>query len=121
MTETRFNLIFEDKVQPGHDQDAVRLTLESLFQFGAEDQARLFSGEPIVLGANLDAATAESFQQALAGAGATTRLVNTNAGPAVEAVPERRSVQRRSRPTRRARIRTGAIQPDRREGQDRRR
>jgi len=121
MTETRFDLIFEGKVEPGHDPDDVRRTLEGLFQFDGEAQAELFSGQPVVLSESMDAATASSFQQALAGAGVTTCLVEASDEAAAVATPERRSAHRRSYAPRRAQTRTAAILPDRRQGRDRRR
>jgi len=121
MTETRFNLVFEGAVEPDHDRDTVRRTLEGLFQFDPAGQAELFSGQPIVLGESMDAATADSFRQALAGAGATTRLVEAGNEAAASTPPERRSAQRRRFAPRRARARSGAIVPDRRQSGDRRR
>ena len=72
MTVARFNLIFEGEIEAGFDQTSVRSALELLFKFDAEGQAQLFSGQAIVLGESMDAATANSFKQALAGAGAAT-------------------------------------------------
>ncbi len=116
MTETRYNLIFEGKIEAGHDQNEARLTLESLFEFDPESQADLFGGQQVVLGEGMDAATAQSFQQALAAAGVTTHLLPTNNTAAVQ----RRSIHRRTNTMRRARIRSHAIQADRRQGTDRR-
>lgn len=121
MHQTRFNLIFDGKVEPGYDRDTVWQTLQLLFKFDTEDPARLFSGEPIVLGESMDAETADTFQRALAGAGATTHLVAANGAVTTEAKKEQRSGQRRVSSMRRARLRTGAIVPDRRQNRDRRR
>ena len=121
MNATRFNLIFEGEIEPGYDQDEAHRTLENLFQFDAEIQDDLNSGQPIMLGKSMDAATADSFKQALAGAGVSTYLLADNDTAAAAETPSRRLVvDRRATTLRRARSRGAAILPDRRKGQDRR-
>ena len=121
MSATRFNLIFEGEIEPGYDQDEAHRTLESLFEFDAEVQADLTNGQAIMLGKSMDAATADSFKQALAGAGVSTYLLADNDTAVAEEAPSRRLVvDRRSTTLRRARSRNAAILPDRRKGQDRR-
>ena len=120
MAETSFNLIFKGEVEPGHNQDGVRCILESLFEFDAEDQVNFFSGQPVILGENMNATTANSFKQALTDAGIATLLLAANDTDADEGSKSRRLVQRRLNTERRARIRTSAIFPDRREGLGRR-
>ena len=122
MSATRFNLIYEGKIEPGFDHDEARRTLESLFEFDAEIRANLNNGQPVMLGKSMDAATADSFKQALAGAGVSTYLLADNDKVANAGNPSRRQkVDRRATTPRRARYRSGAIQPDRRNGEDRRR
>lgn len=121
MSSTRFNLIFEGEIEPGYDQAQAHRTLESLFEFDAEIQTDLNKGQPIILGKSMDAATADSFKQALAGAGVSTYLLADNDAAAAAETPSRRLVvDRRSTTLRRAQARNGAILPDRRKGQDRR-
>ena len=120
MAETRFNLIFEGEVEPGYNQDGVRCILESLFEFDAEDQVDFFSGQPVILGENMNATTANSFKQALTDAGIATLLLAANDTDADEGSKSRRLVHRRINTERSARIRTSAILPDRREGLGRR-
>ena len=121
MSATLFNLIFEGEIEPGYDQDEAHRTLESLFEFDAEIQGDLNSGQPIMLGKSMDAATADSFKQALASAGVSTYLLaDNNAASTAEAPSRRLVVDRRSSTLRRARSRSAAILPDRRKGQDRR-
>ena len=121
MSATRFNLIFEGEIEPGYDQDEAHRTLANLFEFDAEIQADLNSGQPVMLGKSMDAATADSFKQALASAGVSTYLLAENGAAAATEAPSRRLVvDRRSASLRRARVRNGAILPDRRKGQDRR-
>ena len=121
MTETHFNLIFNGKLEAGHKQDEVRRTLESLFKFDDENQSDFFSGQPVILSENMNATTANSFKQALADAGVATQLVTANDIVADQDVKSRRRESRRNNTVRRARIRSAAILPDRRQGMDRRR
>lgn len=121
MSTTRFNLIFEGEIEPGYDQEEAHRTLESLFEFDDEIQAELNSGQAVMLGKSMDAATADSFKQALAGAGVSTYLLAENDAVAEAEDPSRRlKVDRRSVSLRRAQVRNSAILPDRRKGQDRR-
>ena len=120
MDDTSFNLIFKGEVEPGHNQDGARCILESLFEFDGENQVDFFSGQPIVLGEKMNAMTANSFKQALTDAGIATLLLAANDSDADEDFKSRRLVQRRINTERRARIRTAAILPDRREGLGRR-
>ncbi len=121
MTETRYNLIFKGKVESGHSQDRVRSTLEGLFEFDAESPIDFFSGQPVVLGENMDATTANTFKQALADTGIKSHLIAASDTVADEEVKSRRLVGRRNITARRIRVRSSAIIPDRREGLDRRR
>lgn len=121
MNSTRFNLIFEGEIEPGYDQEEARRTLERLFEFDAKIKADLNNGQAVMLGKSMDAATADSFKQALAGAGVSTYLLADNDAPKTAETPSRRLVvDRRSSALRRARSRDGAILPDRRKGKDRR-
>jgi len=121
MSTTRFNLIFEGEIEPGYDQEEAHRTLESLFEFDDDIQAELNSGQAVMLGKSMDAATADSFKQALAGAGVSTYLLAENDAVAEAEDPSRRlKVDRRSVSLRRAQVRNSAILPDRRKGQDRR-
>lgn len=119
MSATLFNLIFEGEIEPGYDQEEAHRTLASLFEFDAETQDDLNNGQAIMLGKSMDAATADSFKQALASAGVSTYLLADN-DAAAEAPSRRLVVDRRSTTLRRARSRSAAILPDRRKGQDRR-
>ena len=120
MTEKSFNLIFKGDVEPGHDQDEVRCTLESLFEFDTESQIDFFDGQPVVLGENMDATTAKSFKQALADAGIATHLLEASVTAVAEDAKERRLEHRRIDTKRRARVRRSAYLPDRRLDPDRR-
>jgi len=118
MTEPRFNLIFEGKAEPGHIQEGIRCTLESLFAIDTDIQIDFFSGQPVVLAENMNAATANSFKQALADSGIVTYLLASNEAFTDEDVKSQRLVQRRKNNGRRARVRCSAILPDRRQDLD---
>ena len=120
MAETCFDLIFKGKLEPGHNQGDVRSTLESLFEFDTESPVDFFSGQPVVLGKNLNAMTANMFKQALADAGIATHLLAANDTVADQDVKSQRLVHRRNSTERRTRIRSSAILPDRRQDLDRR-
>jgi hypothetical protein len=120
MAERCYDLIFKGEVEPGHSQDEVRCSLESLFAFDTDSQVDLFSGQPVVLGMNMNTMTANLFKQALADAGIATHLLAANDTVTDEEVKSRRLVQRRNNTERRARVRSSAILPDRREGANRR-
>jgi hypothetical protein len=120
MAERCFDLIFRGEIEPGHSHDEVRCSLENLFAFDTESQVDLFSGQPVVLGMNMDTMTANSFKQALADAGIATHLLAANDTVTDEEIKTRRLGQRRDNTRRRSRIRSTAILPDRREGPNRR-
>jgi len=120
MAERCFDLIFKGEIEPGHSQDEVRCSLENLFAFESENQIDLFSGQPVVLGMNMNNMTANLFKQALADAGIATHLLAANDTVTDEEVKSRRLVERRNNAQRRSRIRSSAILPDRREGPNRR-
>ena len=120
MAETYFDLIFKGEMEPGRSQDEVHCTLESLFAFDTESQVDLFSGQPVVLGKNMNAMTANLFKQALVDAGIATHLLAANDTVTDEEVKPRRLVPRCNNTKRRSRIRSSAIVPDRRKDLDRR-
>ena len=120
MAERCFDLIFRGEIEPGHSHDEVRCSLENLFDFDTESQVDLFSGQPVVLGINMNTMTANSFKQALADAGIATHLLAANDTVTDEEVKTRRLGQRRDNTRRRSHIRSTAILPDRREGPNRR-
>ena len=120
MSERCFDLIFKGEIEPGHSQDEARCSLESLFAFDTDSQVDLFSGQPVVLGMNMNSMTANSFKQALADAGIATQLLAANDTATDEEVKSRRLGHRRNNTGRRSRIRSSAILPDRREGLNRR-
>ncbi|MDH5353630.1 MAG: hypothetical protein OEY09_04215 [Gammaproteobacteria bacterium] len=120
MSEARFNLIFNGEIESGRDLDDARSTLESLFEFNTEEKLDYFDGKTLNLGTNMDAGTAKSFQQALACSGIITHILETDGIIEEEDTQTQRGEQRRQNTERRARIRSGAILPDRRQAPERR-
>lgn len=120
MTEARFNLIFNGEVKSGQDLDEARSTLESLFEFDTDRKFDIFDGQAVTLGNNMDARTAKSFKQALAHSGIISYLIEADGVTEEEDTQTQRGGQRRKNTERRARVRSGAIVPDRRGAQERR-
>ena len=120
MTEARFNLIFNGEVESGQDLDEARSTLENLFEFDTEKKFDFFDGQAVTLGKNMDSTTAKSFQQALAFSGIITHIFADDGIVEEEDTQSQRGGERRKNNERRARFRSGAILPDRREVLERR-
>lgn len=117
MTEARYDLIFEGKVDAGKDLNEVHGTLELLFDFNIDNQHDIFDGRAITLGKNMDSMTANSFKQALAHDGIITQLIADT--DTEETGKCKRAGQRRENSARRARVRSAAFVPDRRQTQRR--
>ena len=88
---TRYNIIFEGKTVPGKDLGSVQKALVALLKIDAGRVERLFSGKPVVIRKNVDAATAEKFRKAFEAAGAVCNLksVEVPEGAAAPAEPAR--------------------------------
>lgn len=71
---SRYDLLFRGDIVPGRRLEEVRARLCELFQIDDARAARLFSGRPVILRRELDAATAERYRAALADAGALVEL-----------------------------------------------
>ena len=72
--ETQYNVVFEGKTAPGKDRDSVKEALIALLKTDARSIERLFSGKPISIRKNVDAATAGKFRRAFEAAGAVCSL-----------------------------------------------
>jgi len=70
----RYNVVFQGKTAPGNEIASVQKRLMSMLKMDAGGMKRLFSGKPVVIRKNVDAATAEKFQKALESAGAVCRI-----------------------------------------------
>lgn len=71
---TTYRLIFEGRIQPGHDPETVKQNLATLFGVAASEVETLFSGAPVVLQEGLDAETARQDQEAFEATGAVCRM-----------------------------------------------
>ncbi|MDJ0666239.1 MAG: DUF1189 family protein [Desulfobacterales bacterium] len=71
---TTYRLIFEGRVQPGHDPETVKQNLADLFGVAVAEVETLFSGDPVVLKEGLDADTARRDQEAFEATGAVCRM-----------------------------------------------
>lgn len=120
MNSTQYQLVYEGKVQSGHDAGAVRDMLVELFELADERRTRLFAGEPVVLSRGMDSATANTFKQVLEASGALSQVVEDTEAASADNDRVLRSVERRVEVKRRAYVRSGAIVPDRRDGDKRR-
>ena len=70
-----YQLIFEGRIQEGHDPETVRQNLASLFGVAVAEIESLFDGPAVVLKDGLDAETARRDQAAFESTGAICRLV----------------------------------------------
>jgi uncharacterized protein YbjQ (UPF0145 family) len=87
----RYNIIFEGKTVPGKDIGTVQKAMVTLLKIDAGRVERLFSGEPVMIRKNVDAATAERFRKAFEAAGAVCNLksIEVSEGVAVRTQPAR--------------------------------
>lgn len=120
MSEARFNLIFKGEIASGQDKDDARSTLESLFEFDTDEEFDIFDGQTVMLGKNMDARTAKTFEQALASSGIIAQILTADGMNEEDDAQTQRGEQRRKNTARRGRIRSAAIIPDRREVLERR-
>ena len=79
---TTYRLIFEGRVQPGHDPEMVKQNLAALFDVAVAEIETLFDGAPVVLKEGLDADAARRDQEAFEATGAVCRMeAQTTATP----------------------------------------
>lgn len=74
MAESRFDIQFAGALVPGAEASTVRERLRDLLRLSPETLERLFSGQPVLIKRNLDAATATRYRDAFRAAGAILRL-----------------------------------------------
>jgi hypothetical protein len=70
MSEERFDLSYEGLIAPGADPDRARTRLTAVFKLTDKGVERLFTGKPVIVKRNVDAATAAQFEKVFAHAGA---------------------------------------------------
>ncbi len=74
MTEQRYTIIFEGKIQEGRSPEEVRQNLADLFKLNEEKAARLFEGETVIK-KDADRETAARYQKAFRQAGALCAVI----------------------------------------------
>ena len=71
---TTYRVIFEGRLQPGHDPETVKQNLAALFKVPVAEVETLFTNAPVVLKEGLDADTARQDQEAFEATGAICRM-----------------------------------------------
>jgi uncharacterized protein YbjQ (UPF0145 family) len=71
---TTYNVVFEGKLVPGKTLEEVKKALASVLNREVQTVGQLFSGRPVVLRKQVDAATAEKYQKRFRAAGAICAL-----------------------------------------------
>jgi len=85
MPDERFDLSYQGLLAPGADPQRARERLTAIFKLSEQGADRLFTGKPVVVKRNVDAATVAQFQKVFAHAGAVltvTSVLNVDDGPA---------------------------------------
>lgn len=124
-----YRLVFDGELVSGMTSEQAIQNLAELFRVGPERIRDLLATLPTTIKQNVDEDVGLRYCEALHRAGIITRLEASPATSSAEASPEpaptytgpeRRQGERRSGLPRRAARRDNAIQPDRRQGKDRR-
>ena len=71
---SRFNVVFRGEILPGKDAGNVKKRLRTYLKTDAEAIERLFSGEPVAVRKDVDAATGQKFEKVFSTAGAICYL-----------------------------------------------
>ncbi|NEX15313.1 MAG: hypothetical protein C1943_01425 [Halochromatium sp.] len=74
MTETRYQLIFSGRLQPGTSVEQVRQAVKERFRLNDAQLQWIFSGDAVTVKRDLDQASAERYQRAFVAAGALVEL-----------------------------------------------
>ena len=74
MTEARFDILFDGTLRPDTDLSRARERLGTAFKLDAAGVERLFSGKPMTVKRDADAATAARYQRVFEDAGAVVTL-----------------------------------------------
>ena len=69
-----YDVIFEGKVVPGKDLEAVKKAMGDLLKMDPEKIGRIFSGRPILLKNGVNADIAEKYKKAIRAAGAVCSI-----------------------------------------------
>ncbi len=77
---SRFNVVFRGEILPGKDAGNVKKRLRTFLKTEAEAIERLFTGEPVAIRKNVDAATGQKFEKVFSTAGAICYLEPVGGG-----------------------------------------
>ena len=66
----RYTVIFEGRIMPGKSAETVKDRLKSVLKTDDQGIAKMFTGSPVAVRKNTDLATAETYKQVFASAGA---------------------------------------------------
>lgn len=92
MADERFDLIFRGDIVLGQPLASVKQRLQQLFKADEAKIEQLFTGRPVALKRQLDAATAKKYQQVLHKAGAQVEMVPSQARKAPAEAPAARGL-----------------------------
>jgi hypothetical protein len=87
MADQRYDLSYRGLLRPGADPEETRRRLGAIFKLNEAGLERLFTGKPVVVKRDVDAATAAHFERLFAQAGAELSVVPLDTGGPVPAVP----------------------------------
>jgi hypothetical protein len=87
MADQRYDLSYRGLLRPGADPEETRRRLGAIFKLGETGLERLFTGKPVIVKRDVDAATAAHFERLFAQAGAELSVVPLDAGDPAPAVP----------------------------------
>ena len=92
MTETRYQLVFSGRLQPGARPEQTRQAVKERFRLSDAQLDRLFSGQRVTVKRNLDSTSAERYQRAFLATGALLERepAATTTEPAFSAEPTAR-------------------------------
>lgn len=75
MADQRYDLSYRGLLSPGADPEETRRRLGAIFKLGETGLERLFTGKPVIVKRDVDAATAAQFERLFAQAGAELTVV----------------------------------------------
>jgi hypothetical protein len=84
MTTEHFHVVFSGKILEYADLNMVKRNVARVFKQPVEKIEPLFSGKPVALKKNVDAATAEKYRLAMERAGALCDIIPASATPVVQ-------------------------------------
>ena len=81
MADERFDLSYKGLIAPGADPDRARERLTAIFKLTEKGAERLFTGKPVIVKRNVDAALAAQMEKVFANAGAVLTVTRVGDDP----------------------------------------